>query len=261
MRDFEQAYVSPTLQFFKNDFMEKWKFKEYTDSTKPTVFLGLYTPHDLNVWQNHKSYKILYFGGNDCKDNQLNIVSKTPNTSCIGYGGKWLYQILDQYNIPYTSTKITLKDYSSFTPTTLGENIYVYKGIHGNRPDYYKWESIVKPLQQVFGEDRVIFTDHLPMDELIEKYYKNCFIYIKPNERAGSTAMIELGYMGRKTITTNHNNFHNVLESTNLENTIKLIMEESTKIGTIQTELHNNMKSIFQETDEWLYISSNNFSK
>jgi hypothetical protein len=259
MKDFNQAYVSSVLsQYFKKDFLKRWDLKEYTSPLEPAVFLGLYTPEDIACFKNHKSYKILYFGGGDCISSHLELVKNTPNVVCIGYGGDWLYKKLDEYNIPYTSTRIVLKDYSEFNPSPLGENIYVYKGIHGNRPDYFKWNEIVEPLQYVFGKDRIIFTEFTPINDLIKNYYEDCFIYVKPNEKGGSTAMVELGYMGRKTITLGHSNFSNCLEYQSLDDIINLIVKESNKIGTTQPQVAEKLNSMFDHEGKWLNINHYN---
>lgn len=252
MRDFDQAYVSDVLPHFKKGFMDKWGFKEYTDPTKPAVFLGLYSSKDINVFKNHKSYKILHFGGNDFHSPQIEIVRNSPNTFLVGYG--WLGEGLIQNNLPYKEVIVPLKSYDEFTPTPLGENIYIYKGLHGTRYDYFKWNEIVKPLQQVFGEDRIIYTEHKSIEEVRENYYNNCFVYVKPNERGGSTSMWELGHMGRKTITFNQGNLPNVLNFVTLDDIIQHIMEESTKIGTIQKEVAKQTYDVMINSDKWLNI-------
>lgn len=259
MRDFNQAYVSSVLsEYFKKDFLKRWEFKEYSSSLEPAVFLGLYTPEDIACFKNHKSYKILYFGGGDCIHPHLELVKNTPNVVCIGYGGDWLYEKLDKYNIPYTPTKILLKDYSEFNCSPLGENIYVYKGVHGNRPDYFGWNEIVKPLQQVFGEDRIIYTEFKSIKELKQDYYEDCFVYVKPNPKGGSSAMLELGHMGRKTITLGHSKFSNCLPYQDLNDVINLIVEESSKIGTTQLQVTEELNSMFDHKGNWLNLDHYN---
>ena len=66
--------------------------------------------------------------------------------------------------------------------------------------------------------------------------------------------MWELAHMGRKTIAQNQGGASNVLEYKSLDHMIDLIYEESEKIGTIQEDVYNNIKNIFQESDEWLSL-------
>ena len=227
---------------------------EYNNPNEPSLFVGLYDDNDRKIFTNHKSYKLLYFAGGDFIPSNIKY-AQSSKTLCIGYGADWLYKTLDNYNIPYTKTRILLKSFDDFTPTPLGENIYVYKGLNGNRPGHYKWEEIVKPLQQVFGEDRIIYTQDLPLKELQEKYYNDCFVYVRPNPMGGGTAMFELGHMGRRTITNNHSDFSICSGYKNVNEMLDLIMEESKKIGTIQPQITKELKSMFDHEGNWLNLN------
>lgn len=256
MSQIKQVYFSNTLNFFKDDFLKRWGLKEYNNPNEPSLFVGLYNNEDVNNFKNHNSYKVLYFGGADLQPPQLEIVSKSPKTFCIGYGGDWLYKSLDTYKIPYTNLRILLKDFSNFTPTPLGENIYVYKGFLGNRVHHYKWEEIIKPLQQVFGKDRIIYTQNISLNELKENYYKDCFVYVRPNPSGGGTAMFELGHMGRRTLTNQHTDFSICSGFKNINELLDLIMEESKKIGTLQPQVAEELKSMFDHKGEWLNLNN-----
>jgi hypothetical protein len=255
MRDFNQVYVSEVLEtHFGQDFREKWKLHKISNFIDPCVFIGLYTDVDFHVWNKHKGPKILYFGGNDLRDHQLNLVKNTENVNCIGYGGDWLYSTLDKYNIPYTTKRISLKNYDKFIPTPLGDKIYVYKGITGERQDYYNWNDVIVPVMKIIGEDKFLFTENKSLDELHEHFYKKCFIYLKPNERGGSAGMIQLGLMGRMTITNGHSSFPNTIGYNNIDDIVNIIEKESNKIGTLQQDLSDRLRECFLQTDEWLNL-------
>ena len=120
-----------------------------------------------------------------------------------------------------------------------------------------KFDEIVVPLIENFGQNRVIWVKEnnpISFQDLVNNYYRKSFVFVKPNERGGSTTMWELAHMGRKTIAQNQGDAPNVLEYKNLEHMIDLIYEESEKIGTIQKGVYDSMKNIFQESDEWLYL-------
>jgi hypothetical protein len=258
-QDIKQVHWGAGIQFFKKDFLKRWKLDEYNNPNEPSLFVGLYDDNDRKIFSNHKSYKLLYFAGIDLCHQNLTLVANSPNTICIGYGPDWLYQVLDNYKIPYSKTRILLKSFDDFTPSPLGENIYVYKGLKGNRPSHYKWEEIVKPLQQVFGEDRIIYTQNLPLNELKENYYKDCFVYVRPNPMGGGTAMFELGHMGRRTLTNQHTDFSICSGFKNINELLDLIMEESKKIGTLQPQVAEELKSMFDHEGKWLNL--NNYEK
>jgi hypothetical protein len=67
--------------------------------------------------------------------------------------------------------------------------------------------------------------------------------------------MWELGYMGRKTITSNQGDLPNILNYSTLDDIINHIVEESKKIGTLQPQIREDLHNVFMNTDEWLYLN------
>jgi hypothetical protein len=71
----KQAYVSPSLSQFKNEFLECWNLDDYNNIEEPTVFYGLYydwdgdkkwmkdTSRDIEIFNNHNGLKVLLCGG------------------------------------------------------------------------------------------------------------------------------------------------------------------------------------------------------
>lgn len=256
MKDFTQAYISNGLLHFKEEFLNKWELKEYNDPYKPCVFFGLYSQQDVNNFLNHKSYKIISLGGNDMHPPQLKILKDVVDFKKTFY---WQApgvpsNIAKQYNIPHKSLFIAMKDYSAYSPCPLGENIYVYKGVHGNRPDYFKFNSVISPLIEVFGEDRITYTEFKTPQELIENYYKDCFVYVKPNDLGGATSMFELAHMGRKTLGGGFPNLDYLVNYKDIYHLIDLIQEEAKYMGTIREEISIQAKNTFIG-DEWLNLS------
>ena len=153
---------------------------------------------------------------------------------------------------------LPIKDFNAFNLTPLGKNIYVYVGQpEKKRYDYFYFDEIIVPLIDNFGEKRVMWVKEdsaINIQKLIEDYYNKSFVFVKPNERGRSTTMWEMAHMGRKTIAQNQGGAPNVLEYSDLDHMIDLIYQESEKIGTIQEDIYNNIKNIFQESDEWLYL-------
>lgn len=257
IQDFKQAWVSQHgVKFFEEEFRRIWNLAQYSDQYSPTVFFGVYHQEDLLKILNHKGPKIIIWGGNDMHPPQLSKISNhqksTPQTYTWAYPGEFS-DLLTLYNITHKKLYVAIKDYSNFKPFPLGENIYVYKGVHGDRPNHYKWDEIVKPLIEVFGEDRITFTNHLPIDELVDKVYKNCFTYIKPNPKGGCTTMWELGHMGIKTLGKSHPNIDIFTEYNDIHHLIDLIVEESKYIGKIRKDISSTTKSIFTGP-EWLTL-------
>ncbi len=252
-KDFTQSYLSPALVDFKEKFNNKWELNDYHDINAPLVFFGMYGQDDVNVFLGHKGPKMVIWGGNDMHPPQLNLVKKEidkGNTFTFATPGH-MVEVLSSYNIPHKIFYLEVKDYSLFNPSPLGENIYVYMGRPSfPRPDYYKYNEIVSPLVKVFGKDRVKWViqnenSTLPQNQLIKKYYNDCFVYVKPNERGGNTSMWELSHMGRKTIGKGQSPLPGFTEYKNLEHLLELIIEESKYIGKVRPEIAENTKKLF----------------
>ena len=256
MRDFNQAYISSGVDYFKKKYKENWNLEDYNDIFAPAIFFGLYSPSDIQAMIDHKGPKIITWGGGDMQPQQLNIIKQLLDKQEIynwAYPGEFS-NVLTSYGIPHKKAYIPFKNYSDFLPTPLGENIYVYKGIYGNRPNHYKWDEIIKPLQNAFGKDRIIFSNNLPIEELIEKYYKNCFVYIKPNPKGGCTTMFELAHMGIRTLGKGNKDLDLFTEYKDLDHLLELIIEESKYIGKTRNDIHEKTKKVFTG-DEWLNLN------
>jgi hypothetical protein len=256
MKDFTQVYFSNSIKFFQEGFIKKWNLKDYTDPNKPSIFLGLYSPQDYQIVKDHKSYGIVSLTGGDMVPQNLNFAQHIIDNKRI-----FCYQapgfptdIVKKYSIPHKSLFIAMKDYSAYSSCPLGENIYVYKGVHGNRPDYFKFNSVISSLIEVFGEDRITYTEFKTPQELIENYYKDCFVYVKPNDLGGATSMFELAHMGRKTLGGGFPNLDYLVNYKDIYHLIDLIQEEAKYMGTIREEISTQAKNTFIG-DEWLNLS------
>lgn len=259
--DFTQAYVSPALVDFEKDFRDKWNLATYTDPNSPAVFFGMYNQSDAMRFSAHVGPKIIVWGGNDMHAGQLGLVKgQVDSGKAFTFAPPGEFdRTLTEAGIAHKVCYIPNKDYSRFEPTPLGENIYMYLGRPDNpRYDYFKYDEIVRPLIHVFGEDRVkwVIKDErqtLPMDELVSKYYEDCFVFVKPNDRGGVTTMYDLAHMGRRTIGKGESDLPNFTEYTDIDNLIALIVEESKYIGQARPDVSDALKSHFHG-DEWLTL-------
>ena len=258
-RDFNQLYVSRSLNHFKQGMKEKWNLKNYSNPNKPSIFLGIYNNEDLQFALNHQSYGIVIYGGNDLNPKRVKKLFSIKKNTFFTFGYAWIADFFIKHNIKYKQMILPIKKFDDLKPTKLGKNIYVYIGQPNNkRYEYFKFDEVIIPLIENFGENRVIWVkgnSHVNFKSLVENYYNDCFIFVKPNIRGGSTTMWELAHMGRKTIAQNQGGATNVLEYRDLNHMIDLIYEESKKIGTVQNEVHDSIKEIFQNNDDWLKLN------
>ena len=227
--EFSQVHVSSILERnFGEGFRKMWNLIKYEDTNKPAVFFGLYSNIDREKLLKHNGVSIVIWGGADLKKTSIELVKKlTDLNKCFtfAYPGEFS-KVLSNNKIKHKKIVIPLKDYSNFLDFPLGDKIYVYRGINGNREDYFKWKEVVQPLIEYFGKDRIIYADTIKIQELMENYYKKCFVYVKPTTLGGCTTMFELGCMGRRTIGIGHTGLHNFTEYKSINNLIKLIEEE-----------------------------------
>lgn len=251
-----QCYASqPMEEHFAKNFRKRWNLSHYSNPNAPTLFLGWYESKDWKVIKNHKSPFIFMFGGADFSPQKLNALKSLPNLlGSPGYRPPML-QSFQKVNYPFRKMVIPFKSYDNFKPTPLGNKIYVYQGWKFSRSRYFKWEKFIQPLINEWGEDNFIFGMGHDIDYVHENFYKNSFVYIKPNERGGSTGMWELGHMGRKTIAQNQGGLPNVLEFTDIKHIAELVNQEAKKIGTIQTELATEVKEYLVSNNDWLNIN------
>lgn len=256
IKDFKQVIFSDTLNLFKKEFMSRWELVESSDHLAPTIFFGLYTRKDIARLTQHKGPKIVIWGGNDMQPSTLRYVSNLQKEQHIyvwAYPGEFS-DTLVSYNITHKQLYVALKDYSKFEPSILGESVYVYKGIYGDRANYYNWNEIIKPLTQTFGEGKIIYSNNLSINSLIKDVYSKCFVYIKPNPKGGCTTMFELGHMGIKTVGKSHKNLDFFSEYDSMSHLIELILEESKYVGKVRKDIAESTKSIFTG-EEWLTLN------
>jgi hypothetical protein len=243
----KQALIADSIKFFKKDFLQKWNLKEYYDSTQPCVFFG---GKELSAHiHEHTGFKlILPSVPNDIPN--FNIVKNIKDMYIIGAINP---------NIPSEivckDLLVQIKDYSLFTPTTLGNKIYTYSGFKNGYDLYKKNIKSIHEIEKKTGFE-IITTSHKELKDyhdieyLKATYYDRSFVNLNLSRDGNHlTTAIELGMMGRKTIMKkNYQNFSFMIDYTDLENIISIIKEESKKIGTVQPCITSDIIS----TDEWL---------
>ena len=247
---FEQAIVGNTIQFFKKGFMDRWGFKEYYDPEKPAVFFGLEGLH--GKYENHKGYKI-YLPSTPDECMSLKRLKNHEKTILL-WGDTKVHQEINF--LSYTSDIVELKDYSIFKPNTLGDKIYYYSGFKKGWSNIWG-EDIIKEIQKNIDFE-LITTKHNHINEYYDinflktNYYDKTFLNLNLSKKNGMTTVIEMGLMGRKTLTMRENNpykYNSIINCTNIEEIVKQINIESKKINTVQEKI-----DIHTLGDEWINL-------
>jgi hypothetical protein len=244
-----QAYISGGLSFFKKNFLEKYNLEEYHDPNKPALFFGAYD--STSMIDAHNDWKLIL----PCVPMDYPYITKYDKT---------LYICSDNYQspVPVIRKSITpeIKDYSIFKPKPLGDKIYVYTGFkngwHLNNNDLIR--EIQKRINfEIITTSHDNLEDYYDIQYLKENYYDKSFLNLNFTDGIGLSTVIEMGLMGMKTIfNNNHTNniqrleFPNFIPFKDIDDIIRIILEESKKIGTIQEPINaHNVKG-----DEWLYL-------
>jgi hypothetical protein len=244
----DQASVAPALNFFKDNFLKKFKLNEYSDINKPAIFFG--AAHNSDLINQHQGIKIILPSNPDDYPN----INNYQNTFFI---------CSDNYNlpadIPRKSLTPEIKDYNLFTPNILGDKIYFYSGFKNG---WDKSHSLVNEIQKQINYEIITTShenlkDYYNLSDLKSQFYDKCFLNLNiTGEGNGLSTVIELGLMGRKTIFKPFSNniqrieFPNFIYYNTLEDIFEIIKNESKKIGTIQPPIdaHN-------VGDEWLDLN------
>lgn len=249
-RKFFQAYVSRMMPKFKPAIMRRWFFDTYEDNTKPVVFFGVYQNRDIELIKNHKGPKIIVFLGNDI-DRHGHLFKDDPNAYHVSYGP--FKDKLEALGVKVYHHVTPLKEYDYWKPVPLGDCIYVYKGYIRDRKKHYKWDEVIQPLIDEFG-DKVIWTNRQTERDLKLNHYSKCFAYVKPTPIGGSTAMWELGHMGIRSFTQEHDhlNFGHTVDYKDVDDLILKLKEEKSRIGQVRDDVALAASNALDGNENWL---------
>ena len=240
---FEQAILGGSIKFFRKGFMDRWGFKDYHDTDKPAVFFGLDSPDMFEKFKKHKGYKIFL----PSTPNELNyrqLIEAAPEKTIMIWSGDGAEKIKKEINfLKYSSDIVEIKDYSIFKPNTLGDKIYYYSGFKNG---WSSWsQDIIKEIQknvdfELFTTEHNYIQDYHDITYLKNNYYDKAFLNLNILGKHGMTTVIEMGLMGRKTITMRNKkryNYNSFIDCSNIEEIVKHINIESKKINTLQEKI------------------------
>lgn len=239
-----QVSVAGSVIFFKKGFIDRWNLMERYDIDLPCFFLGIEQTDKINE---HRGIKIIYpISPWDCtflekvdrKDNIILINSPfLPNNH--GYKTK--------------NVEIELKKYDSFQPKTLGDKIYTYIGWESRKTEF-KFE-LLREIQSKIPWEIIYFIndEYASIDHIIKNYYDKVFLNINLSHGTGMTTVRELGMMGVKTIMNCGYDFPSIIKYKDQDDIIRIINEESKKIGTTQDRIDcHNVGDEWMDLDFWL---------
>lgn len=224
-----QVSVAPCVKFFERNLKERWELESYNNINEPCLFFGVENQYTLI--NNHVGPKIIWIISPSDAGN-VRYISIKENVTIIG--SPFLSRIS---SFRVKDVEISIKDYSMFKPKPLGDKIYTYLGIDGNRGEFNP--HLIHQIQQRIPYEIIyhIGDSYLSSEDLKKNYYDKCFLNINLSYGNGMTTVRELGFMGIKTIMNTGYKFPSIINYSNVEDIIKIINSESKKIGTIQDSM------------------------
>jgi hypothetical protein len=251
MNRVKQAFVAPSIKFFKENFLSVNNLIDYHSDTEPSVFFG--AAESSSLINKHKGYKIIL----PCHPTDYPVIENYKNT---------LFICSDNYQLPNSvirkSITPRIKNYDLFKPNLLGDKIYFYSGFKSgwNFKTDFITELQKKINYEIITTNHNTLNDYYSINHLKNNYYDKTFLNLNFSAGTGLASMKELGLMGRKTIFNPKikNNiqrleFPNFINYNSVEDIIRVINEESKKIGTIQSPIDpHNVGDEWLDLDFWI---------
>ena len=154
----EQAYISPALSHFKDEFLECWNLKDYDNPEEPALFWALYPDWDgelkcekdyspdVDTYNNHNNFKVLIAGGVEWTRGMFDLID-TKNINLvavdeieieyegepfqIGFNSRYLLDVMSVLE----SKNVKLECKNSMSPTII------------KSPDDESFLSVIMPLR------------------------------------------------------------------------------------------------------------------
>lgn len=196
-----QLLTSKALIQFHERVKEKYKLTDYISTNIKTIFFGIYYEIDLLKIRNHKGYKILIFGGTDCKYEYEYFRNKIDRLKKIEINEIWaisddLYERIIKHfpNEIVKKIDFNLVNKNLFYPRGRGNKIYLYDGYNKNNKSryvVYRIDLLERLVNELSDYEYIWSSDlNLPYEKMPE-IYKECFIGLRLTENDGNANTVQ----------------------------------------------------------------------
>lgn len=257
-----QVRIAPDIIEFGKSLKAKYQLADYHDKYSPAFFYGCYRKEDRDAILQHKSIAVLIWGGSDAMHtSHMQILKNTyrPEDSKIFHiaPSSFIAEDLRRFNLKYYRFNIYPKEEKNFNPCPLGQKVYFYSS--HRRDDRRKFYGIdyIQSLQRALPTVEFVEGYSSPRTHSFESMpdiYKECAVGVRlvPHD-AGSCTVVELALMGRRTIW--NGNFPGAIKYRNLQDVVRGIEQELSRVGTIDTTLPVYAKASISD-EKWLSLST-----
>ena len=203
-----QAYVSDALKHLTPRLYHRYNLRPMSDTTSPTIFIGLYHSADITQFHKHTPGKrFMRPGGNDVRT--AAVLYRLRDAPPIFAVSRDIQARLHKHNTPSTYVRwdiVNRRLFRPIAPSQMGRKVYVYNG-----PSKCEVDNMRKRAYMVYGQSFVDEVARLrPQYELVQsnqhgwqpyermpEIYAQCCIGLRLTKHDGTANMVqELAAMG-----------------------------------------------------------------
>jgi len=232
-----QGYMSLPMKKFR--WLTSFGLEPYRNKNEPLVVFGCYKPIDHQVILNHRGSVIVIWMGTDVhKVRQVLAKMQKKNIIHITWLARIKRYLTDNRGLECHLVKLPVKEYPKPKPIILGKKVYAY--LSKGKPEYHGSEIVNKlnlngyPL--LVG-DNTIGLNKWYNEGQADIFYSQAFIGLALSKFVGGAMTIqEMAVRGIKVV-TNVLSLPNCIPWKTLEDVEQAIWDESKRIGTVNTEM------------------------
>ncbi len=190
-----QCYISTNLKQFENIILKDWNLQPYSDKIYPSLFVGLYSKQDLDIFKKHNHSRYLFLYGSDIEFiiennwiNEINIKIYETNSlvTQIFVRTEENKKRLESFGIDCSILNIdiinpyTYNYNNNIKITTARKKIFIYDGFDSNYKYHYGEKEINKIIKNLTPY-KFIFSSSIDKSnpnflQNIVNAYTSCFI-------------------------------------------------------------------------------------
>ncbi len=198
----KQAYISGSVDFFRESFLKKYNLRDFCNSKKPFVLFGLYKDADYDMILKHKQPIIVVWAGSDSMKGYLTkqrakILRHVRHCRHIAQSS-YISRDLTKNDIPHKLLPIS-PAIIDLDPCKRGDHIYMYYGAE-TKKGFYGYDKALE-VEKRTGLKIIYTTKKTFNKEQLHEAYRNSFVGLRLTPRDGvSVTVVELGMMGRRCV-------------------------------------------------------------